>query len=301
MHLKLAVERFIEAKEAGFRSRATITKYADILKSFVQRVGEDKKLEDVGPEDIRNFLSEKRKQGQKPASVDTHYRTLRTFWNWAVPEYGLGANPMDRVEKPRIPKRLPPRLSREDARRLLRAASTSRNPSRDRAILLLLFDCGVRAGELIGLRVKDVDFESRTVRVIGKDQEERVVPISDTTARALKEYLNGRSNSLDDSLFLSARTRGPMTVSGLRQILKRLARVAGLTRSVYPHLLRHTFAYMWVKEGGNLEKLRRIMGHSRLETTGIYASALQEDVEEEHRRLRPAEKIAEETVQPSLW
>jgi len=301
MYLKLAVERFIEAKEAGFRSRATITKYADILKSFVQQAGEDKKLEDVGPEDIRSFLSEKRKQGQKPASVDTYYRTLHTFWNWAVSEYGLGANPMDRVEKPRIPRRLPPRLSREDACRLLRAASTSRNPLRDRAILLLLFDCGVRAGELIGLRVKDVDFESRTVRVIGKDQEERVIPVSDTTVRALKEYLNGRSNSPDDSLFLSARTRGPMTVSGLRQILKRLARVAGLKRSVYPHLLRHTFAYMWVREGGNLEKLRRIMGHSRLETTGVYANALQEDIEEEHRRLRPAEKIAEETVQPSLW
>ena len=296
-----AVKRFLEAKKAGLRSRATIAKYADILQAFAKHVSEDKTLEEVTAGDIRGFLVEKREQGLKPSSLDTYYRTFQAFWNWAVREYNLRANPMSRVEKPHIPKKMPPRLSEEEMCMLLKAVNASKNPKRDRAILLLLLDNGIRAGELVSLRVKDVDFENHILRVMGKDREERVVPIGDITARALREYLGGRIGDPDAPLFLSTRTGKALTVSGLRQLIKRLAKAAGIKRSVYPHLIRHTFAYIWMKEGGSLEKLRQIMGHSRLETTSIYAKALQEDVEEEHRKLCPAEKIARKAVQLSFW
>ncbi len=298
--LKQAIREFIEAKEAGFRSQATIARYLDILEAFAEQAGEDRSLTDIAPEDVRHFLSQKRKQGLKPASIDTYYRTLLAFWNWAAAEYGLSSSPMRRVEKPCVPKKMPPRLTEKEMSRLLRAATASREPERNRAILLLLFDSGIRAGELVSLQVKNVDFKGRLLHVIGKDKEERVIPLGDITLRALEEYLDRRIEDHDAPLFLSARTGSSLTVSGLRQMIKRLARAAGIKRSVYPHLIRHSFAYAWMKEGGSLEKLRQIMGHSRLETTSIYAKALQEDVEEEHRKLQPAEKIARKALQFSL-
>lgn len=300
MKLLEAIREFIEAKEAGFRSKKTIAKYADTLKLFAAHLGKDKPIEDITAEDVRCFLAEARRKGLKPASLDTYYRTLQTFFNWAKAEYELNSHPMQKVEKPRLPKKMPPYLPEDELRKLLSASRFSKHPRRDRAILLLLFDSGIRAGELVNIKVGDVDFSVWVVKVLGKDQEERKVPVGEMTIKAIKEYLGERIKEREAPLFLSSKNGRALTVSGLRQILKRLARKAGIKQEVYPHLLRHTFAYRWIRDGGNLEKLRQIMGHSRLETTSIYAKALQKDVEEEHRRLRPADKIAE-AEQLSLW
>ncbi len=291
--LTCAIEQFLRAKEAAFRSKATIAKYEDMLKRFAQYVGEEKPLEVINTQVIRNFLASKRREGLTASSIDTYFRTLHTFWKWATKEYALSDNPMQGVDRPHVPKRLPPYLTDKECQQMLQAAKKSRNPERDWAILLTLFDTGIRAGELVGLRVKDVNFEMGTITVYGKDTEERCIPIGKVTVTALKAYLKDRIHNLESPVFISTRTNEALTVCGLREIIRRIAKAAGLQRRVYPHLFRHTFAYRWIRMGGNVEKLRYILGHSRLDTTHIYAMARPEDILEEHRRLNPVGDLVE--------
>ena len=298
--LMSAIEHFLQAKEAAYRSDATIAKYRDFLTRFSSFVGAEKCIEEVRAEEIRHFLADKRRQGLAPSSLDTYFRTLHTFWKWAEQEYSLLHNPMQGIERPRIPKKLPPYLSDDEIYRLLAAAGNSRNPERDRAILLLLLDTGIRAGELVRLRIQDVDLANGMITVFGKDKEERRIPISRTTTKALRAYIGERIESPDAPVFLSSKTGKAFTVGGLRDLVRRLGEAAGLQRRIYPHLFRHTFAYRWIKMGGNLEKLRQILGHSRLDTTSIYAVARLEDIVEEHHRLRPADKLVEGAMVLSL-
>ncbi len=288
-----AIEQFLQAKEAAFRSKATIAKYSDILQRFARYVGEETPLAAIQTRMIRDFLASRRREGLSASSIDTYFRTLHTFWKWATEEYALGNNPMQGVDRPHVPKRLPPYLTDSECQRMLQAAKQSRSGLRDWAILLTLFDTGIRAGELVGLRVKNVNFEMGTITVYGKDAEERCIPISEATVKALRAYLKDRLHDPEAPVFVSTKTGEALTVCGLREIIRRIARAAGLQRRVYPHLFRHTFAYRWIKMGGNVEKLRYILGHSRLDTTHIYAMARPEDILEEHRRLNPAGNLVE--------
>jgi len=174
MLLEQAIKEFIVAKQAAGRSPRTIAKYRDTLLALAQHT--DGNLESVTAGDIRHYLAERRGAGCKPASLHTYYRTFATFCRWCVLEYGI-SNPMERVERPQVPKRLPPYLSDEAINKLLDAASQSRCPQRDRALVLMLVDTGVRAGELTGPKMRDIDLRKGEIRVFGKDQEERLVPI----------------------------------------------------------------------------------------------------------------------------
>ncbi|MFZ5916090.1 MAG: tyrosine-type recombinase/integrase [Chloroflexota bacterium] len=184
------------------------------------------------------------------------------------------------------------------------SSTTSADPLRDRAIVLVLVDTGIRAGELVGLKMKDLSLREGEIRAFGKDQEERLVPIGRQAIKALTRYLESRHDHGNNRpVFISKHTDEALTVHGLRQILKRLARRAGLEERIYTHLFRHTFSQRWMTDGtdgGDLESLRLALGHNQLSTTRIYAGLQIEEVKRKHQKLSPANRLLQ-AEQLRLW
>ncbi len=167
----------------------------------------------------------------RPVSIKDYYNCLRTFFEWAVAENILSESPLERVIRPQAREEIKQPLSTEQSQALLRAAKLSTNPYRDEAMLLMLLDSGVRASELIGIRVGDVDLKANCFEVTGKGNKKRMCYLSKQTAKALLVYL--RKTKLPPTASLFPSTRGnlePMTRSGLLQLIKRLAKAAGFPR-----------------------------------------------------------------------
>ncbi|MGC2295295.1 MAG: tyrosine-type recombinase/integrase [Candidatus Dormiibacterota bacterium] len=217
------------------------------------------------------------KQG-KPlarASVRTYVQATRVFLGWcADPEggaVGVGAKP----RLPKSDKRLFDVLSRSELQSMEDAAPTER----DKLILRILADTGIRLGEVLGLKAEDV----REVRkgeyglmIHGKGSKDRLVPLAPATYRRLRRYLSGRHAEPGDAMFVSLRKGAgglyaPLTESGVEQAVRIMAKEAGIERRVYPHLLRHSFATEWLRKGGNVISLQRILGHADLSMiTSVY-------------------------------
>lgn len=303
MQVAQALEEFLLAKESEGRANATLVKYEQQVQAFAAVVG-TKGVSEITAHDIRAFLAGLRRRELKPSSCNTYYRSLHAFLYWCAAEYGiLSPNPIDRVEPPGVPKRIPPSLSDDGFYQMLSACSKSRQAERDRAILLVLLDTGLRAGELVGLKISDLDLREGEIKCFGKDQEERFVPLERGAVRALNKYFAVRKScKSDDPRFPSARGPGcHLTESALLRVIKRLAKRAGLEENAYPHLFRHTFAKKWLRGPGkgDIEALRDIMGHSSVSTTRIYAAYEFEDIKEMHRERSPVNQLLESRDRPS--
>jgi len=306
MELAQAIEEYLLAKEAEGLSERTLVKYKQQVEMFATYV-EGSHLADITAHNIRLFLAELNKRQMRPSSRNTYYRSVHAFLSWTIREYGYPfPNPMDWIDPPKVPSRLPPSLSDKGFLAILAACDGGRQPLRDRAILMLLLDTGVRAGELVHLKISDLDLAERELKCFGKDQEERIVPLEEGAARAIQTYLESRERQKpNDPLFPSE--RGPdcfLCQSALLNLLKRLADRAELDENVYTHLLRHTFAKKWLKGPGkgDIQALSDIMGHSSVETTQIYAAYDSDDIKEMHQTRSPANQILEKrTRQLPLW
>ncbi len=199
-----------------------------------------------------------------------HWRRLRTFYGWVADRHGELMNPMAGVAAPVKRPTLPRVRGPGELGRVLVAARTRR----DRALVMLLVDTGVRIGEAMGLTWRDIGTE--TIRVDGKAGP-REIPISAEATRALVGGgLPWRG------------ARGPLTLNGLQEVVKRCFERAGLSgRGCGPHTLRHSFATNWLRSGGDLHRLQRILGHSRLTTTEGYLHLVVDDLVDGHRRFSP--------------
>jgi site-specific recombinase XerD len=286
MLLSAALGKFITAKTAGGRSPRTIEKYQDITTRFIESRG-DVELDDVTPEDLEDFLC-KIREGHSPDTLLTYYQTLQTFFNWCHRRCGLAASPVEAIDKPRVPKRLPPFLHDDEVLALLRATHRMVNRLKAEAILRFMLDTGARAGEVVRLSREDIDLQGGTARLLGKDQQERIVHLGQKTIAAIQHYWEGR---IDDYPAAFHGYEGTMKTAGLRSLIRRAASMAGIKRRCYLHLLRHTFAHNWIVGGGDVESLRRILGHSSLNTTQIYAGIDQEDIHRKHATIKPADKF----------
>ena len=273
-------------------SPGTRALYAAHLERFLQSVG-DRPIDEVEAAVVRRFMAGLRRSNGRPYSaayVDQVYRTLHTFFEWLVRERILIANPMAHVRRPRVPKRKSPRLTLDEVKRVIEAAKGTVHAARNLAIVCLMLDSGLRRGEVLTLRVKDVDLENGVVRVFGKGGKERDVPIGSMTAEALRAYLAVRPASASPKLFLTMTGR-PLSKSGLQSLMYRLKGKAGLPQ-LHCHLLRHTFANHFISAGGSLRKLQKILGHASIQTTAaIYTDPELSELQEEHARVSPLSQL----------
>jgi integrase/recombinase XerC len=239
-----------------------------------------------------------RAQHMSARTVAIHYNGLRAFYNWMVKKGHLMRSPFERMEPPKEPKKEIRAFSTEDVVKLLEAAKRSNQPLRDMAVLLVLFDCGLRAAELCDLNVSDIDMEMRTIKIWhGKGDKERTVIFSPTTGAAIWEYFESEPKHPDDPAFASQRNGGRLTARGLGEMFKRLSQSAGL-RGVRcsPHTMRHSFASNYLMNGGCLEDLQRAMGHTDSRMTQAYVHLNHDFMREQHRRFSPVEGLLKQST-----
>ena len=288
MQISQGLDDFLNAKLAANRKQPTINKYKRAI-GKVLRVTGDVPLTHVQSKQVRRVMARMRERGLSASTMETYYIAIKAFFTWCSEEYEIDHNPMQRVERPSVPRRLPPFLTTEEVQRLFWAAKhETRNVRKNLAILTVFLDTGIRRGELCNLRISDIDLPHRQMRVFGKDQDERLVPFSDRTTLALIAYWSGRVDQYPSAFHGLG---GSLTTSGVSSIIRRLGEKAGIDKSVRPHLLRHTFAHRWITGGGDLESLRRILGHGSLAVTQRYAGLAIKHIKAKHESVNPLRDI----------
>ncbi len=227
-----------------------------------------------------------------PATVQRKVACLRSFYRHLRREGILEADPTADLRAPKKSQRLPQVLSRAEIARLLAAPrGTDAGALRDRALLELMYACGLRASEAVGLEVGDVDLDAGILRTYGKGSKERLVPVGREAVGAVRAYLErGRPRLVSDpavrTLFLNRRG-GSLTRQGLYKIVQRHARAAGLHQKMSPHTLRHTFATHLLAGGCDLRSVQEMLGHADIATTQIYTHLSAERLKDAYHAAHP--------------
>lgn len=218
---------------------------------------------------VRAYLAWLHQRRLAKATIARRLASVRSCFRFLARRGVIGQNPARQVRSPRQSRRLPSFLPKDESKELLdRPPEASEAARRDHALLEVLYATGIRVGECCGLDCGDVDRSHRTVRVLGKGDKERVVPVGDTALAALDDYLSVRGRA-SGPLFTNHRG-GRLTPRSVRRIVRRETRRSGLDRRVTPHTLRHTFATHMLGEGADLRLIQELLGHSRLSTTQRY-------------------------------
>ncbi len=235
-------------------------------------------------------------RGLSGYTVNCYLRSLRVFLSWLVSEDIIECNPFDRVKIPRPPRKVIPAFSDSQFQRLLNAIDTGTAEGyRDYIIILTLLDTALRVSELCNLKLGNLWLDEGMLKVVGKGNKERLIPIGKQVQRLLWRYINRcrpePAMAKYDFLFLT-REGKPLTKDRVEKIMTYYGRKAGITGvRVSPHTFRHTFAVMFLRNGGNVFSLQRIMGHSTLDVLRIYVNMAQADIQEAHRRHSPADNM----------
>jgi integrase/recombinase XerD len=259
-----AVETYLADLSVAGRAKTTVSLYRYLLTGLIKRVGPGRRLMSLHREDIVDFLGQVKGRGGAQSYVNLTGHCLKTFLTWAVRQDYLKANPMDGMI---LPKEHPqPRrpFTDDEIRRLMAAATTPLA----HAVVLILLDTGVRASELTGLRLEDVDFQAGVLMVHGKGDKERVVALNPVPCEALRAYLASRAQE-DGAIWPEHFNR-----KALAYLLDCLGRQAHLAR-IHPHLFRHTFATRFLAETGNPLALQALLGHSTLDMVRRYVATEQ--------------------------
>jgi integrase/recombinase XerD len=264
----LVVERGL-AQNSLDAYRRDLARYAGYLKS--QR----KQVTGLDRAEVPRYLLVLREAGLSPRSVARHLSAIRQFHRFLVREGHATEDPTAHLESPRPWRRLPTVLSSQEVERLLTPReATTPQALRDRAMLEVLYASGLRVSELVGLRLADLDLTVGIVRVLGKGNKERLVPLGDVAGASLRAYLSHGRPRLEKRrgsphLFLG-RHGGGLTRQMFWQLLKRYVRDAGITKRVTPHTLRHSFATHLLERGADLRSVQMMLGHADIGTTQIY-------------------------------
>jgi integrase/recombinase XerD len=241
--------------------------------------------------DLDDFLWSQRERGLKPASLFRKVESLKSYFAFETLEERLPESPAETLRTPRIPARLPKYLTKEEAARLLAAPNTAEYEDvRDRAMLELLYASGLRVSELVSLKPESANLQDGWVKVLGKGNKERMVPVHPRALAAVRGYLAERERRFKSpaaELFLGRTGRKLSRVQFWRR-LRALGERAGIKQRLHPHLLRHTFATHLLQGGADLRSVQEMLGHADLATTQIYthldASALKAAHAKHHPR-----------------
>jgi site-specific recombinase XerD len=280
-----AVEGFLRQCRARNLSPRTLELNADVLRRFCEHCG-NVAPERLTPDSVLSFLAS---CGQRTSTARRYHEVLRAFGKY-LQTIGL-PDPAAGIERPKAPLPVIEPLTQEEVEAMLAACPETPAGLRDRLLLLLLVDCGLRASEVAALDVRDVDLEERVLLVrCGKGGKPRRVPFGRQTAETLAEWLAVRNGLDSPRLFVSC-YGAALDRHGVAGIVDRAAKRAGIARHVGPHRLRHTFAISYLRAGGDVFTLQRILGHSTLAMTRRYADVADTDVVEKHRLFSPGDRL----------
>jgi integrase/recombinase XerD len=241
-------------------------------------------------EEIRSYVDSLYRSGLGGRSIARHTTTLRNFYRFLLREHVIDTDPTELLPLPKQWSTLPKYLNLEEINRIIAAADVARpNGARDRAMMELLYATGLRVSELCGVGSSDVQMEHGIVRVTGKGNKQRLVPVGRAALEAITAYLGGARSRLlkgraSKYLFVTARG-GPLTRQAFWKLLGGYGRKAGIFRELTPHVLRHSFATHLLEGGADLRSLQTMLGHADISTTQIYTHVMRSrlrDVFEQH-------------------
>jgi integrase/recombinase XerC len=300
------------ANERG-ASAHTLRAYRRELGNFANYLAEHggaRKPSVIKHTEIRAYLGTLYGRGLGKASAARALAAIRSWFRWLARAGHVESNVAKLVATPKLPKLLPRVPSIEQMNRVVDSVGDDAAswPKRDRAILEMLYGCGIRNAELTGLNVEDVHWANEAVLVRGKGQKQRYVPLGDAAAKALREYLTERREKLvalgrgstvaTGALFVNLRLRGVrkpggdarLTTRSVGRIVKRIAVLRGLSGDVHPHTLRHAFGTHLLEEGADLRAIQELLGHERLSTTQRYTQMTTAQLEAVYDRTHPRAK-----------
>ena len=256
---------------------------------------------------IREYLGELLSRGLSKASTARALAAIRSWFKWLARSGHVEQNAASLVATPKLPKHLPRVPSIEQMNRVVDSVDDEAAswPARDKAILELLYGCGIRNAELTGLNLNDIHWANDVILVRGKGQKQRYVPLGDAAAQALRAYLGerearltakfGAKGSTTPALFVSLQLRGlgklggegRLTTRSVGRIVKRVAVLRGLSADVHPHTLRHAFGTHLLEEGADLRAIQELLGHERLSTTQRYTQMTTAQLEAVYDKTHP--------------
>ena len=292
-----AVAKFLRALQERNASPHTIKAYATDLAEFAAYIG-PQSWSDIDHVLIRGYLSNLYERGLSKTSVARALAALRSLYKWLAQEGVVQQNPAALVATPKLPKKLPRVPTIEEVSRVLDAEmpECSAFAERDRAMMELLYGCGIRNSELIGINVDDIRWSNELILVRGKGRKERYVPLGDSAASAVRAYLPIRQRVLTEAKRLKETAllinlRGSrLTTRSVGRIVKQIAVANGLSPDVHPHTLRHAFGTHMLEEGADLRAIQEMLGHERLSTTQRYTQLTVTHVMEVYDRTHPHAK-----------
>lgn len=290
------VEEFIASERLKGRRPRTLQLHHENLEAarrdLAAAAGSDPAPATVAAEELRDLVLAWQERGLSPRSINLRRQSLRGLFSFLAAERMIEHNPAAALPRQRETRRLPRALSDQQVLALLAQPERgSFTGLRDYTMILLILDTGLRLGELLALQLRDLDFSRRAIRILEpKDRQERDVYFVDTTERALRVYLRERLAGGDSAALFISRDDTPLAPSTFQQALARYAQRAGLPR-VSPHVLRHSFARLYLMNGGDVFSLQAILGHEDLEVTKIYASLWGRDVQRLHARSSPLKHL----------
>jgi integrase/recombinase XerD len=288
------IEQFLDNQwmEHGLSANTLAAYRSDLNGLRVWLAGRGRALTDAHREDLLEYLSERVSTGSKPRTTARLLSSMRRFYRYLIREGRLRDDPSARIDTPRIGRPLPDTLSEDEVEALLAAPETE-DPLglRDRAMLELLYACGLRVSELVGLTLEQLDITRGVVRLMGKGSKERLVPLGEEAIEWLQQYARHARPQLVAAggakpLFVTRRGGG-MTRQAFWYRLRHYAVKSGINKHLSPHTLRHAFATHLLNHGADLRVVQMLLGHSDLSTTQIYTHVARERLKDLHARHHP--------------
>ena len=290
--LRSSIDDFIMDRQISGCTPKTLTWHKTALGRFHQFLDAEQvaDLDSLSPSIIRRYIAHLQSSGLSAASVATYTRSLFAFTKWLHEEGLTDQNVQGNVKRPRQPQQMKEPFTDEEITRLLTACKRSDYPLRDVAIFSLMFDCGLRAGEITSLEMRRLHLDQQMLVVRGKGQKDRVVPFSLQTSRALRRYISRERPKSAEELVFTTRQGRQFHANTLLQMVTRRALQAGVT-DAHPHRFRHTFAVSYLRNGGDGFTLQRILGHTTPTMTNRYLNFTGEDLLQRHTAASPLSNL----------
>jgi len=293
-HSEELVDKFLDAiwMERGL-SQNTLGAYRADLMTLGRSLSEQKKsIDSADKSDLLAFIAGRVEGGAKPRSTARQLSSFRRFFRYIMREGLRNSDPTADIEMPRIGRSLPKTLSEDEVEALLHAPNTEEPLGhRDRTMLELLYATGLRVSELINLKQSQVNFNQGVIRIVGKGDRERLIPLGEEAQRWMRDFIDGPRMEIllerqTDYLF-PTRRGDRMTRQAFWHIIKRYAEKAGVRKKMSPHSLRHAFATHLLNRGADLRVVQLLLGHSDLSTTQIYTHVARERLKDLHAQHHP--------------
>jgi len=291
-----AIDKFLHSLRQRNASVHTLKAYTGDLENFAAYVGA-RDWRSIDHLTIRGFLSQLYEKGLGKTSVARALAAVRSFYRWLAQEGMVEQNPAALVSTPKLPKKLPRVPTIEEMNTVLdgQMPEVASFPERDRIMFELLYGCGIRNSELIGINLDDIRLSSEAILIRGKGKKERYVPFGDSVKAALAMYLPQRQQTLAErkkitTALLINQRGGRLTTRSVGRIIKKVAVAKGLSPDVHPHTLRHAFGTHMLEEGADLRSIQEMLGHERLSTTQRYTQLSMKHVLEVYDQTHPRAK-----------